>query len=447
MTALTAELLRLHDVPGERPGANPADFWPRLTAATAHLDPPLGVIDRAAFAFNAADLVRRAVGVPIRVASKSIRVRGLLEAVLAHPGFAGVLAYTLPEALWLASPRAASGAAGGAAGSASPGAQGSAGGSDIDDVVLGYPTTDRAALARLAADEQLAARVTLMIDDVAHLDLIDAVVAPSARPSIRIALELDASWRGPLGHLGVRRSPLHEPAQLAALARTVTERPGFTLVGVMAYEAQIAGLGDAPPGRPVRGALVRGIQRRSRAELAERRGRAIAAVRAIADAAGTPLQFVNGGGTGSLESTAADPSVTELAAGSGLIGPHLFDTYRGFTPAPAAAFALPVVRRPTDDIATLLGGGWIASGPAGADRLPQVVWPEGLRMLGTEGAGEVQTPLRGPAARTLHVGDQVWLRHTKAGELAEHLDAYALVDGDRVSGELPTYRGEGKAFL
>jgi len=436
---VTAQLLRLTDAPASRPGAEPADFWPRLTAATAHLDPPLGVIDRDALAYNAADLVRRAGGVPIRVASKSIRVRGLLEAVLAHRGFAGVLAYTLPEALWLASPRAT--------GSTSAGTPGSAGDSGIDDVVLGYPTTDRAALARLAADEQLAARVTLMIDDVAHLDLIDAVVAPGARPSIRIALELDASWRGPLGHLGVRRSPLHEPEQLAALARTVTERPGFTLVGVMAYEAQIAGLGDAPPGRPVRGALVRGIQRRSRAELADRRGRAVAAVRAIAEAAGTPLQFVNGGGTGSLESTAADASVTELAAGSGLLGPHLFDTYRGFTPATAAAFALPVARRPTDDIATLLGGGWIASGPSGADRLPKVVWPEGLRMLGTEGAGEVQTPLRGAAARTLQVGDRVWLRHTKAGELSEHLDAFHVVDGDRVVGELPTYRGEGKAFL
>jgi len=210
---------------------------------------------------------------------------------------------------------------------------------------------------------------------------------------------------------------------------------------------RLAGLGDAPPGRPVRGALVRGIQRRSRAELADRRGRAVAAVRAIAEAAGTPLQFVNGGGTGSLESTAADASVTELAAGSGLLGPHLFDTYRGFTPATAAAFALPVARRPTDDIATLLGGGWIASGPSGADRLPKVVWPEGLRMLGTEGAGEVQTPLRGAAARTLQVGDRVWLRHTKAGELSEHLDAFHVVDGDRVVGELPTYRGEGKAFL
>jgi D-serine deaminase-like pyridoxal phosphate-dependent protein len=424
---VTAELLRLSDAPRERPGAEPAGYWLRLTTATAHLDPPFGVIDRAALAYNAADLVRRAGRVPIRVASKSIRVRGVLDAVLALPGFAGVLAYTLPEALWLADPRGTTGG--------------------IDDVVLGYPTTDRAALARLAADEQLAARVTLMIDDVAHLDLIDSVTPPGARPSIRVALELDASWRGPLGHLGVRRSPLHEPEQLAALARMVTARPGFTLVGVMAYEAQIAGLGDAPPRRPVRGALVRGIQRRSRAELAERRGRAVAAVRTVADDAGTPLQFVNGGGTGSLESTAADPSVTELAAGSGLMGPHLFDTYRGFTPAPAAAFALPVVRRPADDIVTLLGGGWIASGPPAADRLPQVVWPEGLRMLSTEAAGEVQTPLRGPAARTLHVGDRVWLRHTKAGELSEHLDAFHVVDGDRVVGELPTYRGEGKVFL
>ena len=440
MTA--AALLRLDDAAAERPGADPAAFWPRLTAATAPLDPPYGVLDRAALAYNAADLVRRAGGVPIRVASKSIRVRGVLEAVLARPGFAGVLAYTLPEALWLASPRTRDG--GGDDGDGDNGR----GGSGIADVVVGYPSTDRAAIARLAADEQLAARVTLMIDDVAHLDLIDAVAPPGSRPSIRVALELDASWKAPLlGHIGARRSPLHTPEQLAALARIVAERPGFVLDGVMAYEGQIAGLGDALPGRPVRSALIRGIQRASRAELAERRGRAVAAVRAIAADAGAPLRFVNGGGTGSLESTAAEPGITEVAAGSGLLGPHLFDTYRGFTPAPAAAFALPVVRRPAPDIVTLLGGGWIASGPPGPDRLPQVVWPEGLRMLSTESAGEVQTPLRGQAAAGLRVGDRVWLRHTKAGELAEHLDAYAVVDGDRVVGELPTYRGEGKVFL
>lgn len=440
MTA--AALLRLDDAAAVRPGADPAEHWPRLSAATAPLDPPYGVLDRAALAYNAADLVRRAGGVPIRVASKSIRVRGVLEAVLARPGFAGVLAYTLPEALWLASPRTRDG--GGDDGDGDNGR----GGSDLDDIVVGYPSTDRAAIARLAADEQLAARVTLMIDDVAHLDLIDAVAPPGSRPSIRVALELDASWKAPLlGHIGARRSPLHTPEQLAALARIVTQRPGFVLDGLMAYEGQIAGLGDAVPGRPVRSALIRGIQRASRAELAERRGRAVAAVRAIAADAGTPLRFVNGGGTGSLESTAAEPGITELAAGSGLLGPHLFDTYRAFTPAPAAAFVLPVVRRPAPDIVTLLGGGWIASGPPGPDRLPQVVWPEGLRMLGTEAAGEVQTPLRGQAAAGLRVGDRVWLRHTKAGELAEHLDAYAVVDGDRVVGELPTYRGEGKVFL
>jgi len=159
------------------------------------------------------------------------------------------------------------------------------------------------------------------------------------------------------------------------------------------------------------------------------------------------LEFVNGGGTGSLEATAADESVTEIAAGSGLFGPHLFDNYRHFKPAPAAAFALPVVRKPAPDRATLAGGGWIASGPPGADRVPQLVWPKGLRMVPREMAGEVQTPVVGASARSLRVGDRVWARHTKAGELSEHTNELYVVDGDCVSEVVPTYRGEGKAFL
>jgi D-serine deaminase-like pyridoxal phosphate-dependent protein len=203
---------------------------------------------------------------------------------------------------------------------------------------------------------------------------------------------------------------------------------------MMAYEAQIAGVVNR--GKPV----VQAMQRASTRELSERRGEAVALVRDIAD-----LEFVNGGGTGSLESTHADPSVTEIAAGSGLFGPHLFDGYRQFTPAPAAAFALSVVRRPTDDIATLLGGGWIASGPAQQDRLPQLAWPQGLKMLPREGAGEVQTPVT--PASGLGIGDRVWLRHTKAGELSEHLNVFAVVRDGTVVAELPTYRGEGTAFL
>jgi D-serine deaminase-like pyridoxal phosphate-dependent protein len=227
--------------------------------------------------------------------------------------------------------------------------------------------------------------------------------------------------------------------QAAEFARLVVARPGFTLVGMMGYEAQIAGLANKPRSR-ARGVAVRWIQRRSISELADRRGAAVAAVREIAE-----IEFVNGGGTGSLESTAADPSVTEIAAGSGLFGPHLFDQYTHFAPAPAAAFALSVVRKPRPDMATLLGGGWIASGPTASDRSPQLAWPTGLRMVPREMAGEVQTPLIGASA--LGIGDRVWLRHTKAGELSEHLNAFAVVDGDAIVETVPSYRGEGKAFL
>jgi D-serine deaminase-like pyridoxal phosphate-dependent protein len=403
-------------LPLARPGSepwrdDPAAYWGALTAATAELDTPLGALELDALAANAYDMLDRAQGTPIRVASKSVRVRGVLDAVLALPGYRGILAYTLPEALWLAE--------------------------EHEDVVVGYPTADGEALRRLAADEKLAARVTLMVDDVAQLDLVDAVAAPAKRATIRVCLELDASYRAPvLGHLGVRRSPVHEPAQARALAERIASRAGFALVGIMGYEAQIAGVTNK--GKPV----VQAMQRASAAELRERRAEAVRLVREVAD-----LEFVNGGGTGSLESTHADDSVTEVAAGSGLFGPHLFDGYTQFTPAPAAAFALSVVRRPTDDIATLLGGGWIASGPPAPDRLPQLAWPRGLRMLPREAAGEVQTPVTGSAARGLRVGDRVWLRHTKAGELSEHVNALALVQGGRVVGELPTYRGEGKAFL
>ena len=407
--------------PKEHPWTDPASYWPSLTAATAELETPVGAISLPALAHNAFTMLDRAAAhsspaKPIRVASKSVRVRGIIEAVLAVPGYAGVLAYTLPEALWLAK--------------------------TIPDVVVGYPTADREALRVLGSDAKLNARVTIMIDSVAHLDLVDAAIAPNKRKPIRVAIELDSSWDSALiGHTGVFRSPVHEPEAARALAEIVVARPGFTLVGMMGYEAQIAGLANKPSSR-IRGILVREIQRRSVAELADRRGRAVAAVREIAD-----LEFVNGGGTGSIESTAADESVTEIAAGSGLFGPHLFDQYVHFAPAPAAAFALSVVRKPTAKMATLLGGGWIASGPPSADRLPQVAWPEGTSMLPNEMAGEVQTPLRGSAAEALQTGDRVWLRHTKAGEISEHLNSFAVVDAGTIVTTYPTYRGEGKAFL
>ncbi len=386
----------------------------RLDAATADLDPPLALLDLDAFDANAADMERRAGGTPIRLATKSVRCLDLVRRALTRPGFAGLLAFTLPEALWLH------------------------GHGVSDDILVAYPTVDRGALARLAADPAAAAAITLLVDDTAQLDLL-----PGGE-RIRVCLELDASWRPhPRVHVGARRSPVHTPHQAAALAAQIAARPNIQLVGVMAYEAQVAGVGDRPPGNPLRGAAVTAMQRASLTELSERRAAAVAAVRGVA-----PLRFVNAGGTGSLERVAHDPDVTELSGGSGLLGPTLFDGYRGFRPAPAALFALPVVRRPgPPDVVTVLGGGYVASGSPGRDRLPSVHQPAGLRLLRAEGAGEVQTPLRGSAARELRIGDRVWLRHAKAGELCERFACLHLLRGSRLVGAAATYRGQGQTFL
>src|SRR5690554_3080185 len=137
--------------PADTPWQRPAEYWPALQEATAALEPPFGVISLAGLAHNAHTMLDRANGTTIRVASKSVRVRQVLDAVLALPGYRGVLAFTLPEALWLAASSTA-----------------------IDDIVVGYPTADRAAIAALAADPVLSPRITLMVDSLAQLDLIDS---------------------------------------------------------------------------------------------------------------------------------------------------------------------------------------------------------------------------------------------------------------------------------
>jgi D-serine deaminase-like pyridoxal phosphate-dependent protein len=376
-----------------------------LTAATAHLDPPLAALDVPALRANAADLVRRAGGTPVRVASKSVRCRAVLDIALNTPGVAGVMAYSLREAVWLVRTGTTA------------------------DLLMGYPTADRAALRDLAADPLMLDGITLMVDGPEQLELVRSVTdAP-----VRVCLDVDASLRVGRLHLGVRRSPLRTPADAAALSRSADAR-GFRVVGVMFYEAQIAGLPDSSP-------AVRLVKRRSAAELAVRRTAVVEAVEKVVGA----LEIVNSGGTGSLEISSADPAVTEVSAGSGLYVPTLFDGYRAFDPRPALYFALPVVRRPAPRIATLFGGGYIASGPAGKTRVPSPAL-HGLKLLKNEGAGEVQTPVRGRPAEALRVGDRVWFRHAKAGELGERFDTIHLVEAGELTESVPTYRGEGKTF-
>jgi D-serine deaminase-like pyridoxal phosphate-dependent protein len=393
------------------------DAYARLERACADLDAPFALVDLDALWANAADLERRAAGTPIRLASKSVRCRELQARTLARDGFEGTLAFTLPEALWLA-------------------------GHGFDDLVVAYPTADRRALRELAAGEARE-RISIMVDSTAQLDLVDAA-AGGAGGEVEVCIDVDAGW-APLGgrvRIGAKRSPVRTPEAAAALAREIVARPGFRLVGLMAYEAQIAGVGDRPPGRPLMGLALRAVQALSARELAARRAEVVAAVREVA-----PLRFVNGGGTGSVDRTRAETAVTEVAAGSGLYGPTLFDAYRAFRPRPAAMFALPIVRKPARSIATALGGGYLASGAGDRSRLPSPHLPPGLRLDAQEGAGEVQTPLLGPPAADLRPGDRVYLRHAKAGELCERFTTLHLVEGDRIVEEVPTYRGEGRCFL
>ena len=350
--------------------------------------------------------MRRANAVSLRLASKSVRVRDLQARAL-RGGFRGMLCFTLPEALWLAS-------------------------LGHTDLVVGYPTVDRAALRQLL-ESGAREHVTLTVDCPEHLAPLE--------PGTRVCVDIDAGlWMlGGRVRIGAKRSPLRTPAQVVALVREVLER-GLVLDGLMAYEGQIAGVGDRPPGKPVLGLAVRAMQALSARELAPRRAEIVAAVREVASP-----RFVNGGGTGSIERTAAEPAISEVAAGSGLYGPALFDAYRAFTPRHAAMFALPVVRIPGPGVVTVLGGGYPASGPAGRSRLPSPSVPRGLKLDRSEGAGEVQTPLLG--ARGLRVGDRVWFRHAKAGELCERFNVVHLVRGDEIVDTVPTYRGEGRSFL
>lgn len=390
----------------------------RYEEAFADVDAPFAFLDLDAMWSNATQLLTRAGGKPIRVASKSLRCRPIQRQILDfNQRFDGLMTFTLRETLWLA-------------------------GHGFRNLLLAYPSTDRAALRELgevtAADPDGAPIV--MVDSVEHLDLIEK----ATNQPVRLCLDLDAGYwpGGGRVKIGPKRSPLHTPEQARALAEQIARRPKLKLVALMSYEGHIAGFGDHVAGKHLQNALVGLMQRRSIAELRERRARAVELVREVAD-----LEIVNAGGTGDLELVAQEPAMTEATAGSGFYAPTLFDSYSSFTLAPAAMFALPVCRRPDDQTVTALGGGYLASGVGAKDRMPTPYLPPGLALNSMEGTGEVQTPLTGDAARALRIGDKVYFRHTKAGELCERFDRLHLVRGNAIVDTVPTYRGEGCTFL
>jgi D-serine deaminase-like pyridoxal phosphate-dependent protein len=399
--------------------------WEAARAALDGEQLPAALVDLDAFDANLSRTLARLAGrhTPLRVATKSVRVTALLRRLFDRGGGAlrGLMCFDAREAAHLA-----------AAG--------------FDDLLVAYPVMRAADTLAAVAARGVTVRATVdCADGVARL----AAAASRAGSQVGAVICVDMSWRllGGRVHVGVRRSPLHRPDEVVVLARRIADFPSLRFDGLLCYEAQVAGLGDDSPfAGTAKNLAFAALKRASMRELAERR---VAIVRALADA-GLPPAIVNGGGTGSLDATTAATGVTEVTAGSGFYKPHLFDYFRAphmRALEPALFLALEVTRRPSADVVTCAGGGVIASGAAGADRLPRPWLPAGLELLEAEGAGEVQTPLRVPPTVSLALGDPVLVRPAKAGEPLERFAEVLLLSAGRLVGRAPTYRGEGLALL
>ena len=410
-------------MPEAVPSPPPAD-WPRWREALIDIDLPAGVIDLDALERNVDRIVAALDGTrcTLRPATKSIRCVDLLRAILDRGGdrMAGLMCFHARELVFLAE-------------------------HGFDDLLLAYPSVRPGPLRDVARAVRAGTRACLVADSTAHLSAYSAA-ALSEDTVIDVILELDLSYR-PLGgavHLGARRSPLRTVESARTFARQVRDTPGLRLRGLMGYEAHVASTRERAPGSAAQAPVIRLLKRQLMVPaLRDLRRSVVDALRAD----GHTLDLINGGGTGSLPTTPHESTCTEVTAGSGFLCSHLFDGFDGVSVEPALFLAFEVVRRPSPDIITCLGGGVVASGAAGPDRLPVPWLPRGLSMLAMEGAGEVQTPLRGPAATMLQPGDPVLFRPAKAGEPAERFRHYHLVRNGAVERTVPTYRGARQCFL
>lgn len=402
------------------------EAYARIRQALAGERLPAAFVDLDAFDENLARHVAlvRARRKTLRVASKSVRVVGLLRRLLERGGDAlsGLMCFAAREAELLSE-------------------------RGFDDLLVAYPVWQGSDLDALARMTRAGKTVRVVADCREGVERL-AAFARQRGVTLPLVLDLDMSLRAARGrvHLGVRRSPLHDAAEVLDLARHVRETAGVRLEGLLAYEAQVAGLGDDSPFQPWMNPLKRAVRRVSAREVAGRRARVVEALRRD----GFELSLVNGGGTGSMSTTTEEAGVTEVTAGSGFFKPHLFDYIDSphvRSLEPAAFFALEVTRRPAPNMVTCLGGGYVASGEAGPDKVPLPWLPSGLSLLPHEMCGEVQTPLAAERGAALALGDPVVFRHAKAGELFERFDQVLLISGERVVERVPTYRGEGQCFF
>ncbi|WP_164670044.1 amino acid deaminase/aldolase [Virgibacillus doumboii] len=386
--------------------------------ALMQIPKPCAFLDTAIFEQNIRQIAAGSNGKKIRVASKSIRSVSVLKDIFkASPIFQGIMCFTADEAIYLSS-------------------QG------LDDLLVAYPVWNEFHLNEVLKRVNENKQITLMIDSIAHLKRLESI-AQNAGGSFPVCIDIDLSSDFFGLHFGVYRSPITTVEQTLNLADYITDSDFLHLDGIMGYEAQIAGVPDNNPDQKLKSRLIRYLKKRSSKELIQKRNDIIDQLKAR----GIPLRFVNGGGTGSLHQTSQEQHITEVTVGSGFFNPHQFDNYKDFQLQPAAGFAIEITRIPKSNIYTCHGGGYVASGPPGKDKQPQVYLPKGATLFANEGTGEVQTPIHYKGNTELTYGDPIIVRHSKAGELCERFQKLHLIDNGKVVDIYSTYRGDGQCFL
>lgn len=373
---------------------------------------PLAFVDLDVLDQNIQDILKRAQGKTIRIASKSVRIPAILEYILKkNAQFKGLMCYHPNEAVFLSQ-------------------QG------FDNILLGYPYIHEKEISLILQEVAKGKELIFMVDALEQIQRIQQI-AEKMNVEALICFDVDMSSDFGNLHFGVYRSSITSAEKLEEIVKQTSPLSHIQIKGLMGYEAQIAGVNDNIKGQGIKNAVIQFLKRKSIKEVARKRQEAIAILKKY----GIYQPLVNAGGTGSIESSIAEEGVTEVTVGSGFFASHLFDHYKQFKHLPAAGFALQITRNPKENIFTCAGGGYIASGEVGIVKQPKPYLPTYIELIKNEGTGEVQTPIINKSSVFLQLGDPVFFRHSKAGELFERFDSVYFIREKKIVQVEKTLRG------
>lgn len=385
--------------------------------ALENVQKPCAFIDKSFLYDNMKAITKCAHNKQIRIASKSLRSADLLQEIMNFsPIIQGIMCFTGEEALFLHE-------------------------KGFDDLLIAYPIWEENTLRAICHRVKEGATITVMVDSVKHINRLERI-GIKEKGHFLICLDIDLSTKHYGIHFGVYRSPIRTTKQLASLLHYIKQMKRIVLDGVMGYEAQIAGVTDKNPNQKIKNAVIRHLKWKSKKEIRQKRKKMMKVI----EESGLQIRFVNGGGTGSLHQTTKEKTVTEVTVGSGFFHSHLFDKHRALRFKPAAGFAIEITRIPEENVYTCFGGGYVASGPYGEDKVPEITLPKGAKLIKNEGVGEVQTPIHYNGSEKLTHGNPIFLRHSKAGELCERFTTLYLIEDGKIVDAYSTYRGDGKCF-